>query len=157
MARGAGAGRPPKPIEEHILAGTYKPSRHGPLAPADLPGPPPEKPGDLSPVAAECWDRVLAVRAGVVKPSDRDALVVYCEWWSLWVETLAMVREADGGGRAQLMTSLAIATDKLAASFSRFGLSPSDRAKLRIETTGPAAPKVRSRQPTKLDKAGAPK
>ena len=65
--------------------------------------------------------------------------------------------EATAPKFAQMLTASAIATDKILALSSRFGLTPSDRAKLRAELPAVAAkPKVATRPRTSLDTEGPP-
>ena len=55
----------------------------------------PDKPGLLSPIAAEEWDRItpelLSLKA--VRPADRAIIVVYCELVSQWMELVQILKE----------------------------------------------------------------
>ena len=152
-------GRRPKALEKHILEGTYRADRHGPLTPADMPAPPPPMPAKLTGSVAVVWGEVVEVLAGVVKARDVPTLVELCRWVGR-ADTIAGVLdglEPGGKGYTSLITAAAIATDKVLLLSGRFGLSPADRAKLRSESAGPAKPKVASRPRTRLDRKGPPK
>lgn len=142
--------RPKKPIEEKVLDGTYRKSRHGPLpenlekwrqGEGDAPGPP-EKPADLDEAAGLMWDRVIATRPGSIWPSDGPLLKVFCVWWSLFEKTAVKAAEDL---TAQTFTPLGIATDKVEKLAARFGLTPKDRAALPVVDVGPKKAKVETR------------
>ena len=139
-----------KPLEQHVIDGTYRPSVHGPL-PANLeswrhgdgPAPGlPDKPVDLDATAAEMWDRVIATRQGTIWPSDGPMLKVFCVWWSLWEKASA---KAAIDLTQQTFTPLGIATDKIEKLAARFGLSPKDRAALPVVQSGPKKAQVETR------------
>lgn len=151
---------PRKPLEQRILDGTYKPSKHGPVTAADLPEPMPPKPKYLTEAESVAWDRLALVLVGVVKKRDVPTLVELCRWLAradkLAAQLDGMTLTAKGYPR--LFTLAAIATDKVLLLSTRFGVSPADRAKLRADLpSGPAKPKVLTRPRTKLDKLGKPK
>ena len=152
-------GRPRKPVEKHVLDGTYRPDRHG-VKPDDSGSvAPPIKPGDLKGPAGECWDRVVSVLAGVVRDRDAEQLAELCRWWARVQRVgAALDKEKPGSleyGRLMTQASSAAATfDRVA---KRFGLTPADRAQLHVEATGPVKAKVATRPKTALDKAGPPK
>lgn len=148
--------RPKKPVEQHVIDGTYRPCRHGELpdavqawakGDADSPGEP-EKPDGLSEPASKMWDRVLLTRTGTIWPSDAPILAVYCEWWGLWQNALAV---AVAKPVTQNLTALGIVTDKLDKLGAKFGLSPKDRAALPVVDTGPKKARVETR-PADVDK-----
>ena len=61
MTRGgarAGAGRRPKPLSDHVMAGTYRPDRHGPMPATVLPTRPRRRAGVRVRPMSRCWDRV---------------------------------------------------------------------------------------------------
>lgn len=151
-------GRPRKPIEKHVLDGTFRADRHGP-APDDLGAVrPPAKPADLGGAAGEFWDRLLAVLTGVVRERDGEQLAELCRWWARIQKFGAALDKAQPGsigcGRLMAQASTAAATfDRIA---KRFGLTPADRASLHVEQAGPAKAKVATRPKTALDQAGPP-
>lgn len=150
--------RPKKPLEQHIVDGTYRPSVHGPLpenlenwrqGEGDAPGLP-EKPSGLEGPASAMWDEVIRNRPGTVWPSDGPLLEVYCEWWALWRTALVT---AKGEPTTQHLTALGIITDKVEKLGAKFGMSPKDRAALPVVQKGPKKAQVETRPKTKLDKA----
>ncbi len=160
MARTAGPGRPRKSIEEHILNGTYRKDRHGPIEPADLPAPFPSKPKSLPVSAGAVWDRLAAVLNGVAKARDVPTLEDLCRWIDRAERINVVLSAMDPAetGYVKALTGAAIATDKILQLSARFGISPADRAKLRSDTSsGPPKPKVKVRTPTKSDRTGPPK
>jgi phage terminase small subunit len=156
--RRPGPGRPPKPIEAKVLDGTYRPGRDGPLAAADLPGPPPEKPANLSVAAGEWWDRIVVLMAGIVKPTDIPLLTDVCRWLARMDALADLIDSTDptDPGYHKALIGAAICTDKLSTLSTRFGMTPADRARLRVNA-GPQRAKVATRPRTKLDAAGPPK
>lgn len=154
-------GRPRKPVEEHVKNGTYKPGRHGPLPAApDDPTGPPAKPADLSGDAAGFWDRVVPLIATIARDRDAPMLAEMCFFWGQMQRLKAEVEAASPLDTTynRLLVGLGICTDKFDRIAAKFGLTPQDRAKLKvIEVAGPPKPKVDARKPTKLDKMGPPK
>ena len=149
-----------KPVEMRLLDGTYQPSRHGPL-PADLGDAfaPPVKPSDLKGDASKLWDTLTVMLAGVVRDRDGLMLAELCQWWAELrrVKTVLAATTPDAKGYNGLLVAAAVCTDKLDKIASRFGLTPSDRAKLGAESTGPVKPRVATRPKTALDQSGPPK
>lgn len=128
-------GRPFKSIAEHQLHGTYRRDRHGDRADgASAPGSP-IKPADLPADAAELWESILgSLPTAAVASVDYAALTGCCRWYSVM---LANLRQLDAGtGDAYKLTTLASIASKQFATFAqRFGLTPADRAKLRLLAT----------------------
>jgi phage terminase small subunit len=154
-------GRPRKSVEQHVLDGTYRKDRHGPLTPENTPAtaPPPPVPSNLTTAERAAWKQLTALLAGVVKPRDTPTLVELCRWMAradLIAVALAAVKPG-AKGFAQLLTAAAIATDKVAVLSGRFGLSPSDRAKLGADVHTPAPAQVKTRPRTALDGQAPPK
>lgn len=155
-------GRPRKPAEEHFAAGNYKPSRHGPLptVPDPVEGPPP-KPDDLEEEAAAKWDQVVPALAHLLRPRDGGLLVELCRWMvrADTLEAALQVRKVGALGYTKLLNAASTATTMLLALSAKFGLTPADRAKIKIvvPTAGPTTPpKVATRPRTKLDAAPPP-
>lgn len=150
--------RPPKPLEQKVLDGSYRPCKDGPLPEklqswrsGDGPAPgPPEKPTDLSEEASKMWDHVLATVPGRVWPSDLVYLVMYCEWWALWVDAQKKMKGSPSAVKS--LTGFGIMTDKLDKLGAKFGLSPKDRMAMPVVEDGPKKARVDSRQPTDLDR-----
>jgi len=103
----------------------------------------PEPPADLSGEARAEWDRVAPelARMGVLSLIDRAALLVYCNAWSAYtvaVETLRTAGPVLKGKDGQLVKNPAAQlvrdqADLMLKYGSRFGLNPSDRARLSVE------------------------
>lgn len=154
------AGRPKKTLQQRVKDGTYDFKKHGPLPPELASAVvPPRKPEGLSDRAAALWAEVLETRRGCVREADGPALEILCRWWGMYHDELDGLDGVPSNLKGQAFTRLGIATDKLERLMARFGMTPQDRAKVPDGPTaeGPAAPKVATRQPTKLDKAGPPK
>lgn len=139
---------PRKPTEQHILAGTFKPSRHGDprVAQADGVAVPPE---GLSPEALAFWEEVVPglIERGLAKAADSYYLGLMCFWYAQERKLLQALSEMDvrEPGYAQLQHTAGgaqINFDKIAC---RFGLTPSDRAKLRIDSKVGSRIKTRQR------------
>jgi hypothetical protein len=69
----------PKPVELHLLQGTYRKHRHGPAAPDGLPPLPAQPPDEfrLSAKEAAVWREVSAF--GHLKAIDRRLVAMYCK------------------------------------------------------------------------------
>ena len=145
-------GRPRKPTEKHLLDGTFRKDRHGPV-PADLgTAPPPVKPADLTGPAGEFWNRVTVLLAGVVRDRDGEQLAELCRWWARVQKVgAALDKSAPGSlvyGRLMNQASTASATfDRIA---KRFGMTPADRAAVAAEAAGPAKTRVATKPKTSL-------
>ncbi len=152
-------GRPRKPVVKHVLDGTYRADRHGPLPVDPDAVPAPVKPADLTGAAGDLWDRIVRLLPGVVRDRDAEQLAEMCRWWARAQRVGAALDKAQPGSLrfGRLTSQAATATGTFDRIAKRFGLTPADRAALTVEPTGPAKPKVATRPPTKLDKAGPPK
>lgn len=126
-SRDTGSGRPAIPVHVHKLRGTYRPDRHGNRGPK-MGGEPLRIPDDLPEHAEWLWREVTRLRGPWLCGSDAASL-----------RTLSMAFHFMKRCEAKLLED---ATDKdarcswgaYAATFlslgAKFGLSPSDRAKL---------------------------
>ncbi len=164
-------GRRKAPIEQKIKNGTYRPCRDGPL-PSAMPvesgdlavgdtanAVPLVKPADLTGDAAAMWEKMSRTLAGVVKERDAVYLVEMCRWWAELRRVQAVLSKTTPGAKGynQLLIGAGICADKFDKLGSRFGLTPSDRAKLRAEVATVQKAKVATRPRTKLDQQGPPK
>lgn len=147
------AGRPRKPIEKHQLEGTYRPDRHGPVNAADLPEPPPALPPGLPDDVAAKWVQAVDLLAGVVKRRDVPLLIDLCRWLARSDKVAAKLdaMAAEEKGFNQTLIAAGIVTDKLLQLSGRFGMTPSDRAKLRVDHATTSKARVSTRPRTKLD------
>lgn len=120
--------RPKKPTNLHVLTGTYRPDRHGPLATkpvgsGDIGRPPRGFDADQR----RAWrDIVQGAPAGVLTGSDRVTV-------ELAARTLALVRTGDPS------TVKAAMVAQLVSLLGRLGMTPCDRARLNLPA--PAQPK----------------
>lgn len=136
-------GRPTKPVELHILEGTYRPDRQGEPIAVDLGEPAPPK--HLKGWALRYWKEITPrlLQMKVATAGDSAAIAQMCTWWAAVRRfTLMLERAKDNDKRMfRLVTNLATATNQFQAIACRFGLTPSDRARLKGVGTG-AAPKT---------------
>lgn len=149
-------GRPRKPVDLRLLEGSYQPSRHGPLPEPEETAPKPVKPAGLTGESGKMWDRLLPLLEPVVRERDTPLLVEMCTWWAELKRVRAALKKSGPGakGYQQLLVSAGICSDKVDKIASRFGMTPSDRAKLRAEASGPVRAKVPVRPKTALDRLG---
>lgn len=101
-----------------------------------------ERPGWLVGVAAETWDKLAPdlVRQGVLTPWDVDAFAMACDQVRIYREAAdvigreGMTAEGMKGGQVKhpLLQVQRDALTSFATLAGRFGLTPSDRAKLSI-------------------------
>ncbi len=128
-------GRPRKPTSAKILDGTFRADRDGP-ADSVVPAPgSPVAPASLQGEALAFWNQIVPdlVARGVAAACDAPTLGYLCEWWSLYRRLYdSLPPEGSLAGCTQTITQMAIATDKFDRLASKYGLNPSDRAKLRI-------------------------
>lgn len=153
-------GRLRRPVESRLLDGTYQRSRHGPLPDSeDTSLTPPSRPADLTGTARKYWDELLSLLSNVARERDGPMLADLCRWRAELTRVRSVLKRTRPGGKGynQLLIAAGICSDKMDKIASRFGLTPSDRAKLRAEQVGPVKSKVATRKPTKLDRNGAPK
>jgi phage terminase small subunit len=139
--------RPRVPVEQRLIEGTYKPSRHGPLPVVNGDGGAPVKPKHVKGEAAKVWKNLLTLLAERVQQSDGGMLGELCIWWARLNTINASLDELEPGsaefGRALIQAG--IATDKVSKMAQQFGLTPADRAKLGVVSTGPPVAKVPSK------------
>lgn len=152
-------GRTRKPLEKHLLDGTYRADRHGPLPDEGETHAPPVKPDGMIQGAGEFWDTVLPLLGADVRDRDAFQLQQMCSWWFLWTEAEIALLDAEIGTieYSRTMNAATVASQNFDRIASRFGLTPADRTKLRADSAGPVKARVASRPKTKLDRTGPPK
>lgn len=123
-------GRHKKPTSQLKLEGRYQPSWHGDRGDEPVFDGVPVKPEGMLPEASKHWDEVVVglIAAGVAKKGDQPALVEMCNWWA----DLQMLRQASDRDYRN-MTLAAMCFKQWISIASRFGMTPSDRAKLSVE------------------------
>jgi len=140
------SGRPRKPIEQKIAEGTYRRDRDGPIDCAVTTEGEPVAPDWLAGEALEFWSLITPqlVKGRVAGKCDSSALAMLCWWYAEFLKLIRTVDETRKAGKtpspAQYV-ALGVTCDKWDKLASKFGLSPADRAKLKIEPqSGPVMP-----------------
>lgn len=129
----ANRGRPRKPIAEHVLDGTYRSDRHG-----DSPWMPngePQMPAWLSPEARELWQSLVPSLTTIATEVDAASLTAMCDWWALYRQTrtaLDLVQDRESTAYYKLLQLAGLCWNNFSGIAAKFGLSPSDRAKLQV-------------------------
>ena len=133
------AGRPPKPTRLKLLQGN--PGKR--VLPKAEPKPAlgtPTRPAWLAPEAKREWARVVPElnRLGLLARIDRALITAYCQCWAMYVDATKDIEEngttfETEKGYQGPRPSVAIAAkmiEKLNQLSAKFGLTPSDRAKM---------------------------
>jgi len=134
------AGRPPKPIEQHIKEGTYRRDRHGGalVVTGDRLPVRADAPAHLSPRRRAIWSAVLANVAPIMRDSDVMMLEVVAVAWDTYLE---LQDEIDSMGLSFTDDKGVLRPNPLIRerdrqfklfmdASARLGLSPADRARL---------------------------
>jgi P27 family predicted phage terminase small subunit len=139
------SGRKPKPVELKLLQGNPGKRRISDAPAYDSLSE--RAPDELTPKGKAYWRRVVRHLgpASVVQVTDREALIGLCDMWSTYSDTMALVRahgplvkaKNHNPDRSAVIVSPAwrVARDalkELEALWARFGLTPSDRARLEV-------------------------
>jgi len=129
------AGRPRKPQALLDLQGTSRADR---ARTPPRPGGKPKMPSWLDAEAKRWWRRVVPqlVRLGIATNLDSDTLAGCARWFSIW--RAADARLASGDGDYKQTLAVLISWKQFAAAVSKFGLSPTDRERLRDQLSEPA-------------------
>ena len=127
-------GRPRKPTAILKAQGTYRPDRHG-KGEEPQPDGEPIMPNWLDKTARQLWRRVVPnlIAMGVAKAVDAEALAGMCRWYAIWRAADAKLQAGDGD-TYKLTIEATTAWKNYAAIANKFGLNPTDRTKLSIET-----------------------
>jgi len=153
------AGRPRKPIEAHILSGTFRAHRHGDAGktPKPLAGIP-ACPRHLGKVAKTMWRELVKTMGdtGVLTQADRNAMALYCSAYADWreasdeLEKNSKVLTDSKTGREYRSPWCSILTEavtRMRTFGSLLGLDPSARSRLQIEAGAkPAGVSARDRK-----------
>ena len=130
-------GRPRLPDEIKIARGTWQYHRDGNPTQAVIAEGSPQKPPGLTKAAAKVWDYLLAdvEKLGVTRKVDSLEFATLCEHRARADRAAKAMAKATFGSEEyrradKLFATAAEAFDKLAG---KFGLTPSDRARLRLE------------------------
>lgn len=126
-------GRPRKPIAQHVLDGTYRHDRH---ADTWQPTGEPETPDWLGPDAQALWQSIVPplVASGVATALDAAELAALCDWWGMYRQAIDKLPTLDPDSKLYFKTQMIAVTSfkQFSAIASKFGLTPSDRAKLQV-------------------------
>jgi phage terminase small subunit len=124
---GKGSGRRRKPTPILKLQGQYRSDRHGDRADAELSTGSPVKPDGLPPFASAMWDHVVkAVHSDLLAEADTACLEGMAHWYSVWRSNITSVDASE-------LRTAAAAWDRFAALTIRFGMSPVDRTKIKLQ------------------------
>ena len=131
--------RPRKPMAKLKLHGGYREDRHGNRQAEIAANGKPVMPRGLSKHAKSHWKSVVEdlIRMDIAKRIDTPALQSMCEWWAEW--KMLQSGEAGIAGYKRLI-QMSMCHKQWRDLASRFGLTPSDRAKLTVDNTEPNDP-----------------
>ena len=126
-------GRPRKPTELKILQGTFRKGQDTPLTLIpDLSGEV-ERQSFPDHAARQMWNTVVQklIDSDVLKPTDVPMARSMCEFWGLYCAShkLASKNPTDPGAR----TAVCSYWQRFEQAASRFGMTPSDRSRLRLD------------------------
>ncbi len=140
-------GRPRKPDALKLNDGTWRADRDGSHEDVVLAPGVPSKPEGMSDRASAFWDEIVLelIECGMVSAIDETMLAEMCQWYGRyrqWTEPLDAGGPDDDGARRRLMGACA-AWKQFEGLASKFGLSPGDRARLRVQPVkkAPGLPK----------------
>lgn len=122
------AGRPPKPLKIHELNGTYRADRHSGSVAKSTGGKIPPMPQGMDNTARAMWRSVVSTRGDWLAESDASALRSLCEAWALRCKCQKLV-QADPTDKLK-RTAFVQYHQECLKLFARFGMTPTDRARL---------------------------
>lgn len=124
------AGRPPKTAAQHKIDGTFRNTRHKKRAEQSFRAGVPTMPEGMSNDAEAMWLMIVdQVPHEVLCTLDVYALQDCCQWYAL---SRAYHRQLQRDPiDKDILKAASIASQKLLAYSSRFGLTPTDRARIK--------------------------
>lgn len=152
MAATAASGRKSRPAHLKLAGGRGAGKDSGGR---DVPEPPafdrksPVKPDDLTPVASDMWDAIVAAlpKANLLKPLDGYALQVGCETFARWHAAKStrikqgasglLAKTSQGLGVSPLVRVESEASREFRAWCAEFGLTPAAEVKLSAAVEAP--------------------
>src|SRR6516162_1278228 len=141
-------GRPGKPIELHVLEGTFDRRRHAGQADVGAEGVP-LPPRGLGRAALAFWRQVVPelIRAGIARAIDAPELTLMCQWHARYQKYGRQLDRTRPTARAfqALLLAAHLASTRFDKTAAKFGLTPVDRARIRVQAA-PSGAKVTSRQ-----------
>lgn len=124
-------------------------NKNEPVVPVEIP----ECPDHLDDIAKAEWERIVPelAKAGLLTQLDRTALSLYCQTWAIWIDAETKVKK-----RGRVFTTKSghpiqnpfhnVAT-KAATDLKNFaiefGLTPSARSRIDVDTMGETADPIR--------------
>src|ERR1700743_1102074 len=130
-------GRPPKPLEDHVLQGTFREDRHGAESFAFRPDGYAEKPKDLGKLAAWLWDFIVEDlhRKNVATKIDSIKLAEACRWYERYhrYAKAADKKKVDDKSAYRILISAKMCWEKFDQIATAFGLDPVARMRLQIK------------------------
>ena len=138
-------GRNRKSNDLKIIEGTWREDRHGPATGALLADGAPEMPKD----AQECWRGLIDCvhSTGRVSSEDSRAFLGLCEWWAEYRKVRRSLSKMAVSHKQYFRTQqlASVAWKAFCMAGAKFGLTPSDRAGMRVETQKPQGLQARIR------------
>jgi P27 family predicted phage terminase small subunit len=92
-------------------------------------------PAWLSAEARQLWQSLVPSLAGIATTVDTASLAAMCDWWSRYRETseaLNAVQDRQSTEYYKLLQLAGLCWNNFSGIAAKFGLSPSDRAKLQV-------------------------
>ena len=138
-------GRKPKPTSLKRLQGTYRADRANPNEPQfGVPQRMPSPPDYLSDEAADIWRELgrMLLEAGLFTKIDKFALGMFCAAAARWMDAERKVQKSgpvlisEKTGQPYTNPFLHVANrawDQMKQMFGEFGLTPAERARMKIE------------------------
>jgi P27 family predicted phage terminase small subunit len=131
-------GRPPKPLEDHEMQGTYRADRHGEPNVKFRPDGYAKKPEDLGEWGIWVWDFIIGEmnRKEVASEIDSIALGEACRWYDRYRRFGKIVDDApDLSDKSiyRLLISTKMCWEKFEDLASKFGLDPASRMRLHLK------------------------
>jgi phage terminase small subunit len=126
-------GRKPKMTAKHVLEGTFRAERHAgrvdsvaAASPANLP-----KPNVIGEAGKWLWELTIRnLPGGVLRDQDAAKLELMCVSWEQYRKLLERMQIDDDPKLISKLKNLADMIDKFG---KQFGMSPLDRASLKVE------------------------
>ncbi len=128
-------GRPRKPTSLHKLEGTFENCVHGNRVDELLAIGSPVKPDWLTGPASECWDLVVGgLPSNATATIDGPMLEALCFWYAEFRYCAAKMHAVGTNpmDEMDLLKRCERATKLFGSAACRFGMTPSDRAKLTL-------------------------
>lgn len=126
-------GRPPKTTAQHKADGTLRSNRHSDRSDHQWPSNLPEPPADLTPYALRMWRRYVEIAPpGIIATIDFETLEQACRWAAIASELTTFVEHNPL--QIDVLKAAATATQKYYGYTSKLGLSPVDRARIKLDT-----------------------